>query len=160
MVSQFTCKPSKYWNGFATNLRRNEIHLRLSRSHCWQINIGIKVWVNCYVCGFRVSVRKQGNNTKMGLGINVVMELTHVIAEKSILLLVKTKAQTKKHVLLTLYSTTSKQEVLIVMINSGNTSYWVWLRNHNVYQCVVLFSRCCYSNCVHYITIHTIKKSC
>ena len=38
----------------------------------------------------------------MGLGINVVMELTHVIAEKSILFLVKTKAQTKKHVLLTL----------------------------------------------------------
>ena len=59
----------------------------------------------------------------MGLGINVVMELTHVIAEKSILFLVKTKVQTKKHVLLTLYSTTSKQEVLIVMINSGNTSY-------------------------------------
>ena len=38
----------------------------------------------------------------MGLGIKVVMELTHVIAEKSILFLVKTKVQTKKHVLLTL----------------------------------------------------------
>ena len=35
--------------------------------------------INGYVCGFRVYVGKQGNNTKMGLGSNVVIELTKAI---------------------------------------------------------------------------------
>lgn len=39
--------------------------------------------INGYVCGFRVYVGKQGNNTKMGLGSNVVIELTKAIVGKN-----------------------------------------------------------------------------
>ena len=51
--------------------------------------------INRYMCGFRVYVGKQGNNTEMGLGGNIVMELHMQLWEKSIPLHVKTKGQIK-----------------------------------------------------------------
>ena len=42
--------------------------------------------INGYMCGFRVYVGKQENNTEMGLGANIVMELTYVIVGKKVYL--------------------------------------------------------------------------
>ena len=73
------------------------------------------------VCSFRVN---KGRTLKMGLGGNVVMDLTQVFVGKNYTASCEDKRNTFKktcHVLLTLSSTTNTWEELIITINCCNT---------------------------------------